>query len=117
MLFDDRILRTADYLRERFGPAFINTYALGQQVINAYKLREWSGLRTPGSLYFSPTSQHTYGRAFDMIFKEHGAEEIRQEIVSNPDDPAFLHINAIETNVSWLHIDCRNVNRIFQFAK
>ena len=67
--------------------------------------RGWSGLRTKDSSYYSPTSQHSLGKAIDCIFSAYDVEEVRQYILNNPDE--FPHIGGIELNVSWLHLDVR----------
>jgi len=107
-LLDDRMLMTLDRLRERYGKMTVNSWKWGGN-------REWSGLRTADSPYFSKYSQHSFGRAADIIFNDITTEEVRQDILDNPDDPTFEFINSIELGVSWLHLDCRNVERIFAF--
>lgn len=107
-LMDIRILRLADALREEFGPATINNWAWKGEGDDS---RKWSGLRDPSSPWFSPYSQHTFGRAVDMVFKNHSAEDIRNKIKTHP----IFWLNAggtesitLEDGVSWLHIDVRN---------
>jgi len=107
-LLDDRMLMTLDRLREKYGKMTVNNWKWGGD-------REWSGLRTPDSPYYSKYSQHTHGRAFDIIFNNITAEEVRQEILANPDDPAFEFINSFEEGTSWLHIDARCVKRLYTF--
>jgi len=107
-LLDDRLLITLDRLREKYGSMTINNWSYGGD-------REWSGLRTPESPYYSKYSQHTHGRACDIIFKHVTAEQVRQDILENPDDEIFEYINSLELGVSWAHLDCRNVERIFAF--
>lgn len=102
-LIDDRILITADQLRKAFGKTTINNWNWGGD-------RKWSGLRSKSSPYYSPTSQHTFGRAIDCIFEDVTAEEARQYILLHPDQ--FPHVSFIEDEVSWLHVDCRNCERI-----
>jgi len=108
-LFDERILMTIDLLRERYGQATINNWHIGGN-------REWSGLRTCDSPYYSPYSQHAFGRAVDVVFKDANAEYIRQEIINKPSLPAFKYITAIELGTSWLHVDCRCVEPVFKFT-
>lgn len=107
-LMDDRILITIDKLRYRYGKMTINNYYWGGD-------RQWSGLRTPDSPYYNFTSQHSYGRAVDIIFKEVTTEEVRNDLLNNPDEDTFKLITAVELDVSWLHIDVRNVKRLFTF--
>ena len=54
MFLDDRLLKLCDALREEFGSATINNYKWGGD-------RVASGLRSPDSPYYSPTSQHSFG--------------------------------------------------------
>ncbi len=107
-LLDDRMLITLDRLREKYGSMTVNNWKWGGD-------REWSGLRTSDSPYFSKYSQHSFGRAADVIFKTVTAEKVRQDMLANPDDATFEYINSIELGVSWLHFDIRNVDRIFAF--
>ena len=107
-LMDDRLLKTIDYLRERFGPATINNYEYGGD-------RQWSGLRTPESPYYSPYSQHSFGRAADIIFKDETVDEVRSFLLDNPQLLDLRYINAVELDTSWLHIDVRNTDRIKTF--
>ncbi|MEJ2648767.1 MAG: hypothetical protein P8016_10210 [Sedimentisphaerales bacterium] len=81
-LFDERLLITRDKLREKYGKITVNNYYLGRD-------REWSGLRTTDSPYYSPFSQHTFGRAADCLFSNKSTEDVRQEILANPSDPDF----------------------------
>ena len=105
-LLDDRMLRLIDRLREKFGKMTINNWYWGGD-------REWSGLRTAGSPFYSPYSQHSFGRAFDAIFDEVGIETVRQYILNNPDE--FPELMSLELDVSWLHGDVRNCVRIKAF--
>ena len=107
-LLDTRLLITLDKLRNRFGPMTINNYYWGKD-------REWSGLRTPDSPYYSAYSQHTFGRAADCLFRDKMTEAVRGEILANPDDPDFMLIGSIELGVSWLHFDTRNCDRIMTY--
>ncbi len=104
-LLDERLLISLDLLRKRFGPMTINNYYWGKD-------REWSGLRTSDSPYYSKYSQHSFGRAADCLFTNKTAEEVRKEIINNPDDPDFELIGSVELGVSWLHFDVRNCQRI-----
>jgi len=102
--FDDRILITADRLREHYGPLVCNTWFYGGE----HGLRGYRSWPTKvGSQY----SQHKFGRALDLIPIKVEAEEIRQDIIANPTREMYEYITAIETGVSWLHIDCRNYSK------
>ena len=63
-LFDDRLLETLDQLREQFGPLTCNSWAAGGD-------RQYSGFRASSEPYYSPFSQHSFGRAVDLISKTH----------------------------------------------
>jgi len=67
-LFDERVLISADKLREVFGPLTCN--------INGYTQ---CGYRTNGSL----TSQHRFGRAMDLHSTKYSYYEIRKFILKN----------------------------------
>lgn len=99
---------TIDALREKYGSITINDWSYGGT-------NESRGLRTPESKYYSPYSQHSFGRAMDLIFKYTTAEQVRQDILANPNDPAFIYITSFEEGTSWLHIDVRNVERVLTF--
>lgn len=99
-LLDERSLITIDALRDHFGPIIINDWHSGGN-------RKWSGLRTPASPYYSETSQHSYGRAFDCLFLQVSIEKVRQEVLRTR-AVKFPYITGIELNVSWFHFDVRN---------
>lgn len=104
MFMDDRLLRLCDALRLKFGSATINNYEYGGD-------RVASGLRSPDSLYYSPTSQHSFGRAVDIIFSKVSAEYVREQIKKEPIywlSDAGVESITLEDGVSWLHIDIRN---------
>ncbi len=110
-LLDVRALMTIDALREKFGSMTINNWKWNGD-------RQWSGLRTSDSPYYSPYSQHSFGRAFDCIFKDISTEEVRVYILENPEE--FPYIKGIELDgtkikVSWLHFDVRNVDTLSTF--
>lgn len=107
-LMDDRLLMTIDKLREKYGKMTINSWSFGGN-------RNWAGLRTSDSPWYSTYSQHTFGRAVDIIFNDITAEEVRKDILADPDSDVFASINSFEEGTSWLHIDVRNVDRILTF--
>lgn len=105
-LLDDRLLRTDDQLREKFGKIKINDWHWGG-------IRLWSGLRTPDSPYYSLTSQHTFGRGSDKLFLEADVNTVRQYVLDNPEE--FPHLNSLEMGTDWLHSDTRNCDRIMTY--
>ena len=96
-LIDRQLLRADQLLRIQFGPITINNWWNEGE-------RQWSGLRTNDSPDFSPTSQHTFGRASDKMFKLATAIEVRAYITDNF---KTLGITCIEDNVNWVHSDVR----------
>ncbi len=104
-LLDERLLITLDRLRKRYGPMTVNNWFWGGE-------REWSGLRTSDSPFYSRYSQHSFGRAADCLFSAVTVDEVREDILAKPDEPIFEFIGSVELGVSWLHFDVRNCNRI-----
>lgn len=103
-LFDNRILWTADQLRKRYGKLICNTWSWNG-------MHTFRGFRPWACQVGSRNSQHKLGRALDLIPIEVDVDEIRNEIIANPNREEFKYITAIESDVSWLHIDCRNYNK------
>ena len=110
MFIDNRILRTADMLRERFGPITINTWFFGGT-------SQCRGFRSSDCTIGAAFSQHRFGRALDMSFRNYSAEEIREDMRKNGDNAAYEFITRCEDGVSWLHIDNANIkhNGIYFF--
>ena len=101
MFIDNRALETLDDLKTIF--------YRGTMVINNWHWngdRQWSGLRTPESPYYSTYSQHSFGRAIDFVCSDYTPEEIRQFILNNNDK--FPHIRRLEKDVNWVHFDLAN---------
>ena len=86
-------------LREKFGPATVNDWAWGGGYTE-------SGLRSFDFGGIHNRSLHKFGKAFDVKFKNHTAEEVRQYIIDNPNE--FPYIVGLELDVDWLHFDTRN---------
>jgi hypothetical protein len=103
---DDRALITIDALRKKFGKITINDYSWGGP--NKYR-----GFRPYNSNVGAIYSQHKFGRAFDCVFVSITAEEVRVYIKENPEE--FPYVNSMEEDVTWLHFDCRNCNRILTY--
>ncbi len=102
-MLDDRLLKMLEALKEAFpkGSITINNYYWGGD-------RKASGLRVPGSNYYSITSQHSYGRAADCLFSAYDEADIRKYIINNPKD--FPWIKGLEDfhGMDWIHVDVRN---------
>jgi uncharacterized protein YcbK (DUF882 family) len=99
-LVDDNLILAIDKLKEVFpkGSISINTYKWAGD-------RTQSCIRTKNSKYYSETSQHSLGKAVDCIFSYYTTEEVREYILTNPDE--FPTIGGIELGTSWVHIDVR----------
>lgn len=104
-IFDDRLLRGFDLLREDYGSITINDWYWGGEFNE-------SGLRIPGMETYSWTSLHAWAKAFDGKPQDTPVEKIRTDILSNKKD-YHKWFTGVETNISWLHLDTRNVlNRL-----
>lgn len=102
------LIDAIDTLKERFpnGVMTINNYKWGGD-------REWSGLRTAESPYYSPTSMHSFMMAVDVIFSDYAAKDVRADILDNPD--IYPTIKGLELDISWVHLDIRNEPNIVTF--
>lgn len=100
-LFDDRVLRTADILRNLYGPIIMNDYHHGGT-------NQFRGFRPFDCEIGAKWSDHKFGRAGDLVFKFTTAEQVRQDVLDNPGDQSFKHITAIEMGVDWFHFATRN---------
>jgi hypothetical protein len=102
-LIDNRILWTADVLRDRYGPMIVNDWLWRvDKHANNYR-----GFRPRDCKIGAMFSMHRFGRALDCKFRHVDVEEVRRDIKDN-DSYTFKHITTIEINVTWLHFDCRN---------
>lgn len=113
--FDDRMLITADRIREYYDRKMIvNTWWWGGE-------KEYRGFRSPGIDVGAKWSQHRFGRALDSIILDLDMEGVINQILNNPFDLAFKYITALELGVQWLHFDVRNWNKkengIFTFTQ
>jgi len=104
---DVRLIEIIDNLKEHFN--------LGSMTINNYYWdgsREWSGIRTPDSPYYKVGSQHSYGKALDIVWSDYTTKEVRDYVLESLDK--FPHIKGLEI-ADWLHIDLRNEDSIVIF--
>ena len=109
-LMDDRILRGADWLREKFGPCVINGKFGGKGFTE-------SGLRDPFTKTGAKFSQHKFGRALDLKFMKVTCTEVYDYIIRNPTEARANGITTVEdirdTKGQWLHVDCRLLPETF----
>lgn len=111
-LLDVRALMVIDAIRRTYGPMKCNTWINGGN-------RTQSGLRVQGQKYYKPRSQHSFGRAFDLISTSFTAEEIRSDLkdsgISKLGLPDWIDSITFEDNVSWIHVDVRNNSKGLNF--
>jgi len=110
-LFNQDLLKDLDTLREELDkPILINNWHRG----GMYSQR---GFRSIKSKIGGLSSQHRLGNAFDLTVAGMSAEEVRQFIIANKDK--FIAINRMEDEVTWTHIDCKQLaegqKRIYLF--
>lgn len=115
LLFDDRLLKTIDFIREALGqPITINNWKWGGD-------RQWSGYRPPNTPYYSQFSQHSLGRAVDMVFSNISAQEVRDKLKDLINNGKLDHIALSFTfeesksyrdtkrdALKWCHLDLRS---------
>lgn len=111
-LFDDRLLKMADAIREKYGACTINASGLTD-----------CGLRDPQSATGAKYSMHKIGRALDLHIrtielefagnkagKTKAYNKVREQLMLNHQFDCL----SFENNISWLHIDTGNrTNRLF----
>ena len=101
--FRPGILITLDRMRWRYNkPITVNDWLWGGQF-------SYRGFRPPSCTIGADFSLHRFWGAIDCDVEGMPAEEVRQDILTNKDDPAFKEINCIEMGVNWVHFDARNV--------
>ena len=100
---DPNIIKLAQGMRDYINkPMTINDWWNG----GGYQL---SGFRPPASKVGAPLSQHRFGRAIDVKFKDTDYDELRRNIIGNTCDYMEMGLTTIEDGTeSWLHCDIRN---------
>ena len=106
LVFDNRILRLADALRDIYGPCTINNWLWDGDL-------QYCGFRENDSIG-AELSQHKFGRALDLHFHNITAEEVRKDILAKKFE-LWEDIKGMEKDVSWLHIDVRNEPKLKVF--
>ena len=116
-IFDERIKRAAQAIRELHGKMLCNTWwspalvsAYGHYESRGYRPHDDDDVRKKECPIYGNISQHRFGRALDMVPLETTAEEVRKHMRENPDHPAYVGITRVENtlkgkSISWLHID------------
>jgi len=99
-VFDPRLLKVIDGIREDFGSMTINDWSWAGP--NQYR-----GFRPPNCGVGATLSQHRFGRAADLIPKNIHPDEIRDHLIKHQNDETWKYIGALEMDISWLHVDVR----------
>jgi len=108
-LLNPNLILFIDLIKEKFpeGTITINNWLWGGD-------RQWSGLRTPNSPWYSTYSQHSFGNAVDMLLSAYPSEEVRKYIHSNLHE--FPMLKGLEKDVTWVHADVRNRIDLLEFS-
>lgn len=128
-LIDSRIIWTADKIREHFcgigkqgntDVMIMNDYLWGgKNKYRGYRSIEIDIIKNKNN--FSSTSQHCFGRGIDYKFRHTTVDEVRNDILNNPNAERYQYITAVELEVSWNHNDVRSWNKaqngIFAFKQ
>jgi len=101
IIFDERLLRIIDTIREQYGPMTCCNWSYGGK-------RNWSGFRPPSCGIGATLSQHRFGRAVDLLPKDCTPDEIRDEIIDRQNYIEWKDVGGLEMNITWLHIDTRS---------
>lgn len=103
---DPRAIHGLDILRKEIGKPFIvNNWKSGGD-------RSQSGLRLPGMSYYKPFSQHSFGRAFDILVDGMEPKELQEFVKDNYDR---FGITGLEYAKTWTHIDFRGSEKLVEF--
>lgn len=111
-MFDDRLLKMADKIREKFGPCTVNASGLVD-----------CGLRDPNSATGAKYSMHKIGRALDLHIRsvelQHSGNKQAKTIAYNRIREQLMVDHtfdclSFENGIHWLHVDTGNrKNRLF----
>lgn len=103
-LLDPRAVQILDRLRERYGPTVCNTWHQGGNASNR-------GLRPFDSSIGARWSQHKYGRAFDVHFKDISVQEVYADLLDTEGHLGIRVLEDIKFTPTWLHFDMRWTGR------
>lgn len=99
-MFDERLLRNLQWLRERFGVTYVN-------INGVFTDRGFDS----GTYRTSGTSQHNHGRAIDCHFKDYSIAEVhkilKEEHMNMPEPNIWVEATHNGKPITWLHIDVR----------
>lgn len=104
MFLDREAVEMLNQIREFIGvPITVNNWATG----GTYEL---SGFRPPDTSIGGKLSQHKFGRAFDLKFRNMTAADAHRRIRDDADKFMSFGLTTIEDiafTPTWVHIDCR----------
>lgn len=110
VVFDERILRVADKIREIWGPITVNTWHY-----NSGRKFQWRGFRDSSCRIGAKLSQHRFGRGLDLIPRNFHPTEIRHAIIQGGVSYSYVDefefIGGLEMDINWLHVDVRPRNK------
>ena len=111
MLFNPTALIALDGIREYFGSAvYVNDWSSS----GVFQFRGFRSMTcNTGATY----SQHRFGNAFDCDVKGLSANSARKQIVDDMDSPLLEFITCLESDVNWVHFDCRNIEERILMVK
>lgn len=107
---DERMIITANQLRQRYGPTYINTWSFMTNM-NGTRYRGFRPTMLDSdpitNTRFARKSMHYFGEALDLSFQEIEIEEVYGDILKNR--RLFPYIHRMEANpTSWIHVDCKD---------
>ena len=104
-LIDNRLIENLDSLRKQLGvPMTCNNWYTGGN-------RSQSGLRIVGQPYYKPFSQHSFGRAADLVCSIDAKEvrrRLREKVIVLPHPCVIEEFDSKGEEISWIHLDVRN---------
>ena len=101
---DPDLVVLCQLFRDTFGSVTINNWYWGGQ----YK---YSGFRPPTTSVGGKLSQHRFGRAGDLKFKDKTVQEVYREILASEYywyTKGLRVLENVEKTPTWLHIDIRD---------
>lgn len=106
------LLIAMDWLRINFGRMTVNNWHYTRKPKHHPRYRQWSGVRLKGTPYYRYGSAHSGNHddlAFDVLFNDYTAQEVRDELTRRVKEGEYVPsaICRIEDDVSWLHVDSR----------
>ena len=93
-----RLIELAQKLRDNYGALTINNWLY-------FGDRQYSGFRQEGEPYRSITSQHSFGRAIDIVPLNIDVESLREDLLKNLDK--FVEIGGFGIYKTFVHLDIR----------